>query len=64
MPLLLGIGVDELSVGASRVGRVRAWVRALDHGSAVTVARSALAADSAGAVERLVAPLRSLLLAS
>jgi phosphoenolpyruvate-protein kinase (PTS system EI component) len=64
MPLLLGIGVDELSVGASRVGRVRAWVRALDHDSAVTVARLALAADSAEAVERLVAPLRSLLIAS
>jgi phosphoenolpyruvate-protein kinase (PTS system EI component) len=64
MPLLLGLGVDELSVGASRVGRVRAWVRALDHGGAVTVAKLALAADSAEAVERLVAPLRSLLIAS
>jgi phosphoenolpyruvate-protein kinase (PTS system EI component) len=27
MPLLVGLGVDELSVGAARVGTVRAWVR-------------------------------------
>ena len=29
LPLLVGLGVDELSVGAARVGPVRAWVRAL-----------------------------------
>jgi phosphoenolpyruvate-protein kinase (PTS system EI component) len=28
-PLLIGAGVDELSVGAARVGAVRAWVRGL-----------------------------------
>lgn len=64
MPLLLGMGVDELSVGSSRVGRVRAWVRALDHGNAVTVANLALGADSTQEVEGLAGPLRSLLLAS
>jgi phosphocarrier protein FPr len=64
MPLLLGLGVDELSVGASRVGRVRGWVRALDHGNAVSVAKMALAAGSAEEVEGLAAPLRSLLIAS
>jgi phosphoenolpyruvate-protein kinase (PTS system EI component) len=30
LPLLVGLGADELSVGAARVGAVRAWVRALD----------------------------------
>jgi phosphoenolpyruvate-protein kinase (PTS system EI component) len=30
MPALVGLGVQELSVGAARVGTVRAWVRALD----------------------------------
>ena len=64
MPLLLGLGVDELSVGASRVGRVRGWVRALDHASAVTIAKLALAAASAEEVEGVAAPLRSLLIAS
>ena len=63
-PLLLGLGVDELIVGSSRVGRVRAWVRALDHGNAVTVANLALGADSPQEVEGLAGPLRCLLLAS
>ena len=56
MPLLLGLGVDELSVGSSRVGPVRAWVRALDHGAAVRVAERALGAESATEVERIVEP--------
>ncbi|MFL5956228.1 MAG: putative PEP-binding protein, partial [Solirubrobacterales bacterium] len=30
VPLLIGLGVDELSVGASRVAAARRWVRALD----------------------------------
>ena len=29
VPLLVGLGADELSVGAARVGAVRAWIRAL-----------------------------------
>jgi phosphoenolpyruvate-protein kinase (PTS system EI component) len=29
VPLLVGIGADELSVGAARVGAVRGWIRAL-----------------------------------
>jgi phosphoenolpyruvate-protein phosphotransferase len=31
MPLLVGLGVDELSVAAARVGQVRQWVRELDY---------------------------------
>ena len=29
VPLLVGLGADELSVGAARVGAVRGWIRAL-----------------------------------
>jgi phosphoenolpyruvate-protein phosphotransferase len=61
MPLLVGLGVDELSVGAAAVARVRAWVRALDFAEAATIARRALDAESAGQVELLERPLRALL---
>ena len=30
MPILVGLGVDELSVAAARVGEVRQAIRALD----------------------------------
>ena len=30
MPILVGLGVDELSVAAARVGQVRQWVREID----------------------------------
>lgn len=55
LPLLVGLDVDELSVGAARVGEVRATVRALDHGSVRDLAARALDAASAAEVERLVA---------
>jgi multiphosphoryl transfer protein len=61
MPLLVGLGVDELSVGAAAVARVRAWVRALDFDNAAAIARRALDAESAAEVESLARPLRSLL---
>jgi phosphoenolpyruvate-protein kinase (PTS system EI component) len=54
VPLLVGLGVDELSVGAARVGAVRGWVRDLDHRSAGALARRALDAADARAVEALV----------
>jgi phosphoenolpyruvate-protein kinase (PTS system EI component) len=54
MPLLVGLDVDELSVGAARVGEVRAAVRALDHGRVRDLAARALDAGSAAEVERLV----------
>jgi phosphoenolpyruvate-protein phosphotransferase len=57
LPLLLGLGVDELSVGAARVGTVRAWTRALEHAAAQDVASLALNAASAADVESLVRPL-------
>ncbi len=54
VPLLVGLGVSELSVGAARVGRVRAWVRALDHAAAADAAHAALSLPDAAAVEALL----------
>ena len=61
MPLLVGLGVDELSVGASRVGLVRHWVRVLDYAQARSAAELALRCSSVEEVESLVAPLAQLL---
>jgi phosphoenolpyruvate-protein phosphotransferase len=61
MPLLVGLGVDELSVGAAAVARVRSWVRALDYEEAAAIALRALRAESAIEVESLESPLRALL---
>jgi phosphoenolpyruvate-protein kinase (PTS system EI component) len=57
LPLLVGLGIDELSVGASRVGTVREWVRHLDAEEAAGLARSALTMDGAEEVEIAVRPL-------
>ena len=57
VPLLVGLGADELSVGAARVGTVREWVRGLDLGETAELAEAALAAPDAAAVARLVEPL-------
>jgi phosphoenolpyruvate-protein kinase (PTS system EI component) len=54
MPLLVGLGVGELSVGAARVGTVRAWVRALDAAQARDLAARALQQATPEAVEELV----------
>ena len=54
VPLLVGLGVDELSVGAARVSDVRALVRAVDRGRAQALAERALAAPHAAAVAALV----------
>ncbi len=42
LPLLVGLDVDELSVGAARVGQTRAWIRELDHADCRERARQAL----------------------
>jgi phosphoenolpyruvate-protein kinase (PTS system EI component) len=54
MPLLVGLGVDELSVGAARVGTVRRWVRALDAAEAEALAARALLCAGPDDVARLV----------
>lgn len=57
LPLLVGLGIDELSVGAARVGTVRAWIRQLDADETARLARSALTMDTAEEVEWAVRPL-------
>jgi phosphoenolpyruvate-protein kinase (PTS system EI component) len=53
VPLLVGLGVDELSVGAARVAAVRAWVRALDYADCRVLAEQALGVDNAVEVAAL-----------
>jgi phosphoenolpyruvate-protein kinase (PTS system EI component) len=60
VPLLVGLGANELSAGAARVGAVRTWVRALDHGEAEQLARRALEAGDAVEVEQLARPMAAL----
>jgi phosphoenolpyruvate-protein kinase (PTS system EI component) len=53
VPLLVGLGAGELSVGAARVGAVRGWVRALSRDEARRAAEAALEAggpDDAAAI--------------
>jgi phosphoenolpyruvate-protein kinase (PTS system EI component) len=57
LPLLVGLGVDELSVGAAQVGAARSWIRRLRGDDADTLARSALEMNSAEEVERWAGPL-------
>jgi phosphoenolpyruvate-protein kinase (PTS system EI component) len=56
IPLLVGLGADELSVGAARVGAVRGWIRALEHATTSSMAARALAATDAAEVEELAGP--------
>jgi multiphosphoryl transfer protein len=53
-PLLIGLGVDELSVGASRVGATRAWVRNLRASETADLAKRALSAERVAEVEMLL----------
>jgi phosphocarrier protein FPr len=55
VPLLVGLGVDELSVAPRRAPLVKAQVRGLDRGAAGELARRAMALDGAAAVRELVA---------
>jgi len=54
IPLLVGLGVTELSVGAARVAETHAAVGALDKNAAAALARAAVAAPDRAAVERLL----------
>lgn len=53
-PLLVGLGVDELSVHPPVVSRIKAAVRQLDSRRAAEVANAALELEDATAVRRLV----------
>jgi phosphoenolpyruvate-protein kinase (PTS system EI component) len=55
VPILLGLGVRELSVSPPRVPAVKQAVRELELEGAAELARAALGLDSAAAVRALVA---------
>jgi phosphoenolpyruvate-protein kinase (PTS system EI component) len=57
LPLLVGLGIDELSVGAARVGEVRDWIRQLSAVETAGLARSALTMDRADEVEWALRPV-------
>lgn len=57
VPLLVGLGVDELSVSPRSIGLVKARVRELDSREARTLAQQALNLESAAAVRDLVGGL-------
>jgi phosphoenolpyruvate-protein kinase (PTS system EI component) len=61
MPLLLGLGVDELSVGPARLGTVRTWIRSIAFAQASELAARALKLTTTGEVEELMRPLSELL---
>jgi signal transduction protein with GAF and PtsI domain len=52
---LIGLGVGEFSVGAARVGEVRAWVRAVSLLDCRAIARRSLRAKSEAEVAALTA---------
>lgn len=54
VPVLVGLGVDELSVSARSIAEVKAGVRALTLSNAQALARQALVSASAGDVRALV----------
>jgi multiphosphoryl transfer protein len=54
VPLLVGLGIDELSVHPPLVARIKAMVRQLDAAECARVARAALKLDSGAAVRRLL----------
>jgi phosphoenolpyruvate-protein kinase (PTS system EI component) len=55
VPLLVGLGVRELSMSRALIPAAKQAVRATDTRAAARLARAALAADSAAAVRRLLA---------
>jgi len=61
LPLLVGLGVDELSVGAARVGLVRRWVRLLSYEQVRRLGAQALTQGSAEQVEALLHDLAGVL---
>lgn len=54
VPLLVGLGVDELSVHPPQVGRVKALIRQLDTSGCREIGKQALSMDGAAAVRGLL----------
>jgi phosphoenolpyruvate-protein phosphotransferase len=59
IPLLVGLGVDELSVAPNSIGRVRDAVAALDIDAARRLAEAALSASTLAEVQAIVAPVKT-----
>jgi len=57
VPILLGLGITELSVPAAAIAETKALVRTLSLAACRTLAQEALAAPDAAAVRALVRPL-------
>jgi phosphocarrier protein FPr/phosphocarrier protein len=57
VPILLGLGVTELSVPAASIAEIKAIVRSLDLSECRQVAAQALGAPDAGAIRALTAPM-------
>jgi len=57
LPLLIGLGVNTLSVPAARVERVRTWLAGLDTPACAALAAAALQASTVDQVRDLVPPL-------
>lgn len=54
IPILVGLGVDELSMSAPAIPRAKAVIRTMDKKQVEELARQALQAESSGAVRTLV----------
>lgn len=54
VPILLGLGVDELSVSSSQIALVKAQIRTLNFAECQTLAKQALEANNGQAVRELV----------
>jgi phosphocarrier protein FPr len=57
VPVLVGLGVDELSVGGRSIAEVKARIREISLTQVQTLARAALAVGSANEVRALVEAL-------
>ena len=57
LPLLVGLGVNTLSVPAARVQRVRTWLAGLDASACAALAAAALQASTVDQVRELVPPI-------
>ena len=58
VPILIGLGVDELSISLPAIPAIKGQIRGLRFADCQALARKALAADSATAVRALVAGLQ------
>ena len=54
VPVLIGLGVQELSVVPAQIPRIKSLLRTLDPSACAALARQALSLSHAGAVRALV----------